>query len=93
MNINLMTHNEELMGNMELIAKALVQHGELICGPAVLLPDEDVQGVFQVWWPTKALHGSDYGFAHVTPDGSLTRTDMLPAPEYFDDENGVKPNG
>lgn len=76
MNINIMNQ-----------AKAISDHADILRGAGIeiphtavpiLLPDEDVEGVFQVWWPT--IHGQ---FVYITASGQTVRVDNLPDAEMF----------
>lgn len=72
MNINLMSIQPEIDASREILQKT--RSGKI--GPAVLLPDEEVDGVYQVWFPV------DDVFVHVSPDGSwIEQTEVLP--EHF----------
>lgn len=72
MNINLMSVQAQIDESREILQKS--RTGKL--GPAVLLPDEEVVGVYQVWFPV------DDVFVHVEPDGTaIEQTEVLP--EHF----------
>ena len=72
MNVNLTPIQAEIDASREILQKR--RTGKL--GPAVLLPDEEVIGVYQVWFPV------DDVFVHVEPDGSwIEQTEVLP--EHF----------
>lgn len=76
MNVNLMSLTAEIDESYRIVSRT-----QPIGDQAVLLPDPEVRGVYQVWWPT-----TDNQWLHVTPDGQIIRQDFIEAIHYVGEE-------
>lgn len=81
MNLNLTDHVIQLWGHRQVLVNA----GYRVAGPPVLLPDAELPGVFEVWWPVVDDAGTQ--FLWVSPDGETVRQDLVVPEQFVKDED------